>query len=170
MEIEKKWYAIYSKPRWEKKVDILLQKRNIISWCPVQKVEKQWSDRKKVVEEPLFRSYVFIRIDIKTTEKLNVLTTDGVLNFVNYLGKPAVIRDEEMELIRKYLAEKDVKIEILSMEGYKENMEVKVNQGVFMDKTGKIIHGGRKKVYVQLQSLGHVMIVEFPVEHLSLTQ
>ncbi len=56
METEKKWYAIYSKPRWEKKVDALLQKRNIQSWCPLQKIEKQWSDRKKIVEEPLFRS------------------------------------------------------------------------------------------------------------------
>lgn len=167
MEIEKKWYAIYSKPRWEKKVDILLQKKDIHSWCPLQKVVKQWSDRKKIVEEPLFRSYVFIKIDIATEEKLSVLNTDGVLNFVKYLGKPAVIRDIEVELIQKYLTEKDVNIKVLSVEDYKENMKVKVNHGVFMDKTGTVLHGGKKKVYVQLRSLGHVMVVEFTKEHLS---
>ncbi len=167
MEIEKKWYAIYSKPRWEKKVDILLQKKNIHSWCPLQKVEKQWSDRKKIIEEPLFRSYVFIRINIATEEKLDVLSTDGVLNFVKYLGKPAVIRDNEVDIIQKYLTEKDVKIKVLSIDDYKENMEVKVNYGIFMDKTGTVLHGGKKKVYVQLRSLGHVMVVEFTKEHLS---
>ncbi len=167
MEIEKKWYAIYSKPRWEKKVDTLLQKKNIHSWCPLQKIEKQWSDRKKIVEEPLFRSYVFIRINIASDEMLNVLTTDGVLNFVKYLGKPAVIRDNEVDLIQKYLSEKDVKIEVLSLNDFKENTKVKVNHGIFMDKTGIVLQGGKKKVYVELKSLGHIMVVEFPKEHLS---
>ena len=116
MEEDKKWYALYTKPRWEKKIDASLIKKNIESWCPLQKIEKQWTDRKKIIEEPLFKSYIFVHIDL--TEKVRVLQTDGILNFVHYLGKPALIRDEEINLIKHYLLEKDVKISLISKEGY----------------------------------------------------
>jgi transcription antitermination factor NusG len=164
METSKKWYAIYTKPRWEKKVDQQLIRKGVNSWCPLQKVERQWSDRKKIIEDPLFKSYVFVNIDI--ADKLTVLMTEGVLNFVHYLGKPAVINDDEVSLIKKYLSEEEAKITILSSEGFKEQMKVKVSHGIFMNNVGTVIRGGKKKVYVQLESLGQVMVVEFPSEYL----
>ncbi len=160
--MEKKWFALYTKPRWEKKVDSLLLRKEIETWCPLQKITKQWSDRKKIVEEPLFKSYVFVRVD--PTERTKVLMTDGVLNFVYHVGKPAVIRDEEIELIKRFLSEDEASISIQSLEGLDENTRIKVNHGIFMDNTGTIVKGGNKKVYVKLESLGQVMIVEFPVE------
>ena len=89
MQPEKKWYAVYTKPRWEKKIDSVLARKGIESWCPLQKVQRQWSDRKKTIEEPLFKSYVFVHVDEQ--ERVKVLMTDGVLNYVFYLGKPAAI-------------------------------------------------------------------------------
>ena len=56
------WYAVYTKPRWEKKVADLLTKKQIENYCPLNRVLRQWSDRKKVILEPLFTSYVFVRI------------------------------------------------------------------------------------------------------------
>jgi transcription antitermination factor NusG len=165
MEEEKKWYAIYTKPRWEKKIDASLTKKGVESWCPLKKIEKQWSDRKKIIEEPLFKSYVFVHIS--PAEKSNVLMTDGALNFVHYLKKPAVIRDEEIRIIKKYLDEKDAHISVISEEGYREETRIRVNHGVFMDKEGTVIRGGKKKVFVKLESLGQVMVVEFPAEYLS---
>ncbi|MFZ6024343.1 MAG: UpxY family transcription antiterminator [Bacteroidota bacterium] len=165
MEPEKKWYALYTKPRWEKKIDSVLIRKGIESWCPLQKVERQWSDRKKIIEDPLFKSYVFVRI--APDEKTKVLMTDGVLNFVHYLGKPAIIKDDEVDTIKKYLAEKDASIAILSEEGFQNEMKIKVNHGVFMGNKGTVIRGGKKKVYVKLESLGQVMVVEFPAEYLS---
>ncbi|GAC1398194.1 MAG: UpxY family transcription antiterminator [Sediminibacterium sp.] len=165
MEQDKKWYALYTKPRWEKKIDMQLIRKGIESWCPLQKVERQWSDRKKIIEDPLFRSYIFVRID--TTERSKVLSTDGILNFVYYLGKPAVIKDEEIITIKKYLAEKDAIISIISEQGFVEETKIKVNHGVFMGKEGTVLRGGKKKVYVKLASLGQVMVVEFPAEYLS---
>lgn len=165
MEEEKKWYAIYTKPRWEKKIDASLIKKGFESWCPLKKIEKQWSDRKKIIEEPLFKSYVFVHIS--PSEKSDVLMTDGALNFVHYLKKPAIIRDEEIRIIKKYLAEKDAHISIISEEGYREETRIRVNHGVFMDKEGTVIRGGKKKVFVKLESLGQVMVVEFPAEFLS---
>jgi len=157
----KNWLAIYTRPRWEKKVDTVLLRKGINSWCPLQRVEKKWSDRKKIIDEPLFRSYVFVNID--KDERLTVLQTEGVLNFVHYLGKPAIIKDEEIELIRSYLLEKDAAISIDSLQNFRENDKVVIKQGVFMDNTGTVIRPGNKKVYVKLESLGQVMVVEFPV-------
>ena len=165
MEEDKKWYALYTKPRWEKKIDASLIKKNIESWCPLQKIEKQWTDRKKIIEEPLFKSYIFVHIDL--TEKVRVLQTDGILNFVHYLGKPAIIRDEEINLIKHYLLEKDVKISLISKEGYAESTRIRVNHGVFMGKEGTVLKNAKKKIFVKLESLGQVMVVEFPVEYLS---
>ena len=164
-KLEKKWYALYTKPRWEKKIDATLIRKGVESWCPLQKVEKQWSDRKKIIEDPLFKSYVFVRID--QTERSNVLMTDGVLNFVYYLGKPAVIKEEEVNVIKMYLAEKDARISVISSDGFQQGEKIRVNFGVFMDKEGTVLRGSKKKVYVQLQSLGQVMVVEFPAEYLS---
>ncbi|MDP3667924.1 MAG: UpxY family transcription antiterminator [Sediminibacterium sp.] len=166
MQPEKKWYAVYTKPRWEKKIDAALVKKGVESWCPLQKIEKQWSDRKKIIEDPLFKSYVFVRIDV--TERTKVLMTDGLLNFVYYLGKPAVIKNEEVAIIKSYLAEKDATISIFSKEGFIEDAKIKVNHGVFMGNEGTVLRGGKKKVYVKLESLGQVMVVEFPAEYLSL--
>ena len=165
MENGKKWYAIYTKPRWEKKVNLVLERKGVEVWCPLQKVRKQWSDRKKIVEEPLFKSYVFVHIG--DNEKTNVLMTDGVLNFVYYVGKPAVIRNEEIEVIKRYLAEEQASISIQSISSLDENTRIKVNHGVFMDTTGTVLKGGKKKVFVKLESLDQVMIVEFPVEYLT---
>lgn len=165
MEPEKKWYALYTKPRWEKKIDSVLIRKGVESWCPLQKVERQWSDRKKIIEDPLFKSYVFVRI--APDERTKVLMTDGVLNFVHYLGKPAIIKDDEVNTIKRYLAEKDASIAILSEEGFQNEMKIKVNHGVFMGNEGTVIRGGKKKVYVKLESLGQVMVVEFPAEYLS---
>lgn len=163
--MQKKWYALYTKPRWEKKINAALLKKGIESWCPLQITEKQWSDRKKIIEEPLFRSYVFVHI--VDEEKNNVLNTDGVLNFVYYLSKPAVIKDEEVNNIRMYLADKDARISIISEDGFTQGEKIKINFGVFMDKEGTVLKGSKKKVFVQLQSLGQVMVVEFPAEYLS---
>jgi transcription antitermination factor NusG len=162
---EKKWYVIYTKPRWEKKVDAQLVRKNITCWCPIQKVERQWSDRKKIIEDPIFKSYVFVYTNEE--ERVDILRTEGVLNFVHYLKKPAVISDEEINNIKKFLAEKETTISIIALEGFKPDTLVRVDYGVFMNNTGKVIRGGKKRVYVQLQSLGQVMVVEFKTEFLS---
>ncbi len=163
----KKWMALYTKPRWEKKVDRILLQKGLNSWCPVQKTERQWSDRKKIVEVPLFTSYVFV--NISPDERLNVLQTDGVLNFVHYLGKPAVIRDEEIALIKSYLQEDEAIVTVQSAQSFRENDKVIVSQGVFMDNSGTIIRSSNKKVYVRLESLGQIMVVEFPVSFIAHT-
>ena len=103
MLISKKWYAVYTKPRWEKKVAELLDRKNIITYCPLNRVLRQWSDRKKIVYEPLFRCYVFVRIG--KDEMIQVKETTGVVKFVYWLNEPAVIKDVEIEIIKEFLLE-----------------------------------------------------------------
>lgn len=165
MENNKNWFALYTKPRWEKKVSQVLERKGVECWCPLKKIQKQWSDRKKIIEEPLFSSYVFVRID--RTESSGVLMTDGILNFVYHTGKPAIIRDKEIDIIKKFLSEKDASVSVQSFNSFDENTRIKINHGVFMDTTGTIVKGGKKKIYVKLESLDQVMIVEFPVEYLT---
>ncbi|TKK65994.1 UpxY family transcription antiterminator [Ilyomonas limi] len=162
-ENEKHWYAVYTRPRSEKRVDTLLQKKFIESWCPLQKVVRQWSDRKKTILQPLFTSYVFVHVTGR--QRIEVLQTDGVLNYVHYLGKPAIIKDEEIQLIKSYLQEGEAAITTQSWESLEEDIKVQITQGVFIQNTGTIIKSGKKTLYVRLESLGQVMVVEFPVQH-----
>ena len=106
-------------------------------------------------------------MQIEDTEKTKVLMTDGILNFVYHVGKPAVIRHEEIDLIKKYLSESAATVTVQSLVSLDENTRIKVNHGVFMDSTGTVLKGGKKKIFVKLESLDQVMIVEFPIEYLS---
>ena len=90
-----KWYAIYVKSRHEKSIHSELQQKGIEASLPLISVTRQWSDRKKKIEAPLFRSYVFVNIDI-SKDKLNVLQTDGVVKFVTFCNKTVSIPEEQM--------------------------------------------------------------------------
>ena len=94
------WYAIYTKPRGERKVSELLSRKGFQSYCPMNKVMRQWSDRKKFIQEPLFKSYIFIHIP--ESEQYKVKEVSGVLYFVSCLGRPAVVRSEEIEMIQGF--------------------------------------------------------------------
>lgn len=154
--MNEKWYALYTKPRWEKKVAETLTHNKIEAYCPINKVVRQWSDRKKVVLAPLFTSYVFVRITDKQFGE--VKKVDGVLNLVYWLGKPAVIKDDEIEVIKKFLNEfQDVKLEKVQ---FKINEKIKVTAGHFMDKEGTVVAVKNNTIKVALPSLNYVMFAE----------
>ena len=162
--MEKKWYAVYTRPRWEKKVAELLSKGEIENYCPLNKVVRQWSDRKKIVEEPLFTSYVFVRVNAKQQTALREV--DGVLNLVYWLGKPAVIRDEEIQLIRDFLNQhQDVKI---VRERIRPNDIVKIRSGAFRDLQAQVISVSSHAVIVLLPSLGCSMTANIKYESIGL--
>ncbi|HJT72809.1 MAG TPA: UpxY family transcription antiterminator [Chitinophaga sp.] len=148
------WYALYTKPRWEKKVADTLARKQIESYCPLNRVTHQWSDRKKVVEEPLFKSYVFVRIpeDMKTA----VRETSGVVNFVYWLGKPARIPDHEIELIQRFLQEyQDVEVERFPIH---ENDLIQITAGPLMHQRGRVVETGKNTVKAVLYSMGFSLI------------
>jgi transcription antitermination factor NusG len=156
MNENKKWFAVYTRPRWEKKVAEILTRRKIENYCPLNKVLRQWSDRKKVIQEPLFTSYVFVRVlepDVASLKRFN-----GVINPVYWLGKPAVIRDSEIDTVRKFLSEySNIKLEKTPVN---VNDKIRVLSGPLMDLEGKVLSIANNTIKITLPSLGYMMFAE----------
>ena len=144
------WYAVYTRPRWEKKVASLLEDRGITNYCPLNKVNRQWSDRRKVVLEPLFKGYVFVQVS--ETNKWELLTVNGIVNYVYWLGKPATIRESEIDTIRRFLHEFE-DIEIVEA-GLQVNTTVRIKQGVLMNYKGILLELNGNKAKVRIESMG----------------
>src|SRR5688572_26933388 len=149
-----KWYAVYTRPRWEKKVNGLLLQKEIESYCPLNKVRRKWSDRIKIIEEPLFKSYVFVKI--AEEERSKVRMTHGVVNFVYWNGKPAIIKEKEIQTIKRFLDEYE-NVEVVKMDFEPED-RVRVISGPMMDQEGKIIEVKNKTVKLCIDSLGYMLI------------
>jgi transcription antitermination factor NusG len=150
------WFVVYTKPRWEKKVYKLLVENSIDAYCPINKIRKKWSDRYKIVEEPLFKSYVFVHID--ASELTNVRMIDGVLNFVYWNKKPAIVKDFEIDNIKKFLGEYE-HVEIVPIE-IQPNDTVRIVSGAFMDMEGKVMQQLGQFVEVEIKSLGFKLIAK----------
>jgi transcription antitermination factor NusG len=161
--LSRKWLAVYSRPRWEKKINKLLLEKGLESYCPLNKVRRKWSDRVKVVEEPLFKSYVFVKItdDDRTTVRM----TPGVINFVYWEGKPAVIKDKEINAIKRFLNEYE-NVEVKPM-NLRVDQRVKITTGPLMDREGQVMSLNRKTVKVAIDSLGYVLVAN--IERTKLT-
>ena len=154
---ENSWYAVYTRPRSEKKAADTLSARGIETYCPVQKVRRQWHDRVKVVVEPVFRSYVFVRVE--PAQRVAVLEDPNVLTFVSHCGKPAVIRDVEMEAVKFFLQE---------YEGYsfrlsdvEVNDSVRITAGPFQDYTGIVVKKRRRRASVRIELFNAFLVAEF---------
>jgi transcription termination/antitermination protein NusG len=162
MNNEKHWLAIYTRPRWEKKVAKLFTNKNIENYCPLNTVVRQWSDRKKIVHEPLFSSYVFVHTC--TSEYIRVKETDGVLNFVYWLGQPAIIKNEEIESLKSFLADfTNVALEKIDVN---INDEVKIIHGPLVSMEGKVIEVQFNHVKIMLPSIGYSLVARIPKSHI----
>jgi len=163
---EKKWFALYTRARCEKKVSEILTRRKIENYCPINKVVKQWSDRRKVVHEPLFTSYVFARVPEFNVASLREM--QGVINPVYWLGRPAVIRDSEIETIRGFLAEhNNVRLEKAPVS---INDRVRILGGPLTELEGGVLSIGSKTVKVSLPSLGYVMQAEVEISNVEVVE
>jgi transcription antitermination factor NusG len=150
------WYAVYTKPRWEKKVDSLLKQNGIESYCPLNKIVKQWSDRKKKVEVPLFTSYVFVQVP--ETEQQKVRMISGVVNFVYWLSKPAVIKETEMVALKDFVAQNDnIKIEDI---GFKKGDNIEIEKGIFKGQRAMVNDVKKNKLELILDTLQLKLIVD----------
>ena len=161
------WYAVYTKPRWEKKVAKLLDEKGIENYCPLNKVVKQWSDRKKVVMEPIFKSYVFVRVEDK--DKFELKNISGILNFVYWLGKPAIVRDQDIDTIRKFLNEFG-EVTVSEIDQFKVNARVRVKQGIMMNYQGLLVEVMGNKAKVRIESMGIYLFAQFDKKNLELAQ
>ena len=153
---------VYTKPRWEKKVAALLTDKGIENYCPLNRVTKNWSDRKKIVFEPLFKGYVFLATD--PNNKWDAKTTQGILNFVHWLGAPAVVREEEINTIKKFLQEFD-DIAVTNDRILNED-HVQIKQGLLMNYKGIVINVMGSKAIVRIEQIGITLTAVFANKNL----
>jgi len=96
------WYAVYTKPRHEKKVNELLSDQKIECYLPLVRQRRRWTQRQAEVDEPLIRGYVFVQIGLE--QMLYVLQTYGVVRFVMFSKELAVVPDFQIEALKRFLA------------------------------------------------------------------
>jgi|SRR6185437_1324629 len=159
--MQKNWYVVYTKPRFEKKVTSLLTKRKIENFCAYNRRQVRHLGKNKLVLEPLFDSYVFVRI--QEDEMTLLKQIEGIVSFVYWKGEPALIKDEEIEIIKEF----SISHECIRLEKSKININGSAKStDDFSNYTmnGKIIRILNKSFRVNLPSLGLTMIAEAEIE------
>jgi transcription antitermination factor NusG len=153
----KKWFVIYTKANQEIKVTEQLNKIGIYTYCPTVSIIKQYSDRKKKILKPVIPSYVFVFIE--EGRRNDIFSVFGVVRYLFWLGKPAIVKEKEIELMKKYL---NGEFQSVSLTNFTKGQLHKISQGVFAGRVGKIIEIQKNKIKLQLESLG--MIVTLRLE------
>ncbi|NOZ45981.1 MAG: UpxY family transcription antiterminator [Chlorobi bacterium] len=160
---DKKWYVIYTKSRAEKKVYQKLTGQNIETFLPLQKTMRQWSDRKKTVEVPLFNSYVFVKIT--ETDFYKVLQTDGVVYFISFNGEKAVV-PEQVIIQLKLIIKGKVPVD-LSKEKFEKGDYVEVERGPLKELKGYLVtYHGKHKVLIRIDVINQNLLLEIPASFL----
>jgi transcription antitermination factor NusG len=99
-----RWYAVHTRAKHEKKVTAELQQRGMKAFLPAAREVRRWSDRRQVIETPLFPCYVFVHTDLAVAPRMAVLQTAGVFRFVGFSHGPVPIPDAEIEGVQAVLA------------------------------------------------------------------
>ena len=155
------WYAVYTKPRNEKKAFDRLTKDGFEVYLPLISRIKQWSDRKKKVEEPLFKSYLFVKVS--NIEYYNILKDPATVRYICFEGKAAPIRNEDITNIKKFLLT-DYEIETTS-ENIEPGTNIVITAGPMMGMKGELVEKARKKrVVIRLDIIGQNLLVHVPLQ------
>ena len=147
--MEKKWFVVYTRPQQEFKVASQLSAIGITNYCPTITLVKQYSDRKKKVTRPLLSSYVMVQLEDK--ERNKVFTCNGIVRYLFFLGKPAVVPALDITLMQDHLngVYNDLKVTTLSV-----GDSHTIADGPFSGVTGKVVETDNTKVKLELASLG----------------
>jgi transcriptional antiterminator RfaH len=164
------WYAAYTLPRAEKKAFTELVSKGIDTYLPLQRTLRQWSDRKKWVEEPLFRSYLFV--NIPQGRYFDVLNTPGIMRYVTFEGKAVPIPPKQIDAIRFYLEETGdtplVETRGKSgLEAFPPGSPVEIMRGPMKGLKGQLVdHQGHKRVRIEIEALGQFLNLNISVHDL----
>jgi transcription antitermination factor NusG len=156
------WNALYLKSRQEKKVAREYEKFGLDFYLPLAKRLSVWSDRKKWVEDPLFRGYIFVPQRLKDADKF--LYIPGVVGYVNYNGKRAEIKQAELKIIQEFI-EKGYHVEAASKEDLEKGDKVAIASGTLKGLEGTVIESqGESYFMIAVEGIGQVIKVKVPKE------
>ena len=144
------WYVIRTKPKHEIKSAQILERSGVETFCPVITEIRQWSDRKKKVIVPLFRSYIFVNLEDK--DRKRVFEAPGVSGYMQWLNKPAVAKNEEIEAIKSWL--NNDMLGDFELNSLKPGDVVKIKNGKLANNEAIIKEVGKRKLKLILNDLG----------------
>jgi len=143
------WFVIHTKPRFEKKVEERLLSFGIEAYCPTRKEIRLWSDRKKKVDIPVLPSMVLVRLADKDVN--DVFNINGVIRYMFWLGKRAIVRDQEIDILKNYLNGNA----IINQEIIKLNPGDRINLSGFNNENGVVDRISNNTAWVFLENLGY---------------
>jgi transcription termination/antitermination protein NusG len=159
------WYACHTRARHEKRVREQLARRGVETYLPVLLRERQWSDRRKLVEFPMFPGYVFGRFTLNEIHR--VVTVPGVATVIHQNGTPAPIGDDEVENVRRFVAALTETGQIPEPRPFQRGEAVRVMHGPFEGVEGIVVERrGRRRVLVGLKTIGQGMEIDIDGRHL----
>lgn len=156
--MEKKWYILVTRSRFEKKCDHLLSLNGYETYLPLLKELKQWSDRKKWVEKPLFPGYIFVKFS--SQERFNVIHTDGIARIVQFEQVDYCIEEKLIDGIKTYLnnESKPILVNTLDIE---IGEEILIKNGPFKGLKGTLTQiKGKTRVLIAIMAIGQAFVVE----------
>lgn len=157
------WYALYTKPRAEKKACQELLRKGINAYLPLVRTLRQWSDRKKWVEEPLFKSYLFVSID--RDSYYDCLNTPGIVRGVTFEGRPVAIPSQQILAVKMFVDNKEILP--VNKAFFEPGKKVEVTRGPLRGLTGELLHyEGRHAVKIGIDTIGQSVYLTIPVSYL----
>ena len=160
---KRSWYAVYVRSRHEKSVYSALLDKGIDASLPMMTVVRKWSDRKKKMQIPLFRGYVFVNIDVNI-DNLNVLQTAGVVKFIGIRNKPSRIPDEQIRWMHMLVAESAT---VRAEKEFPLGQRVRVMIGPFKGIKGVVKRvGSRSQLVVLIESIMQAISIDIKPEYL----
>ena len=161
--MDKSWFAIYVKSRTEKKVSAELENQGIDHYLPLIKILKQWSDRKKWVHEPLFKSYVFVHVD--PLQYFEVLKAINVVRYITFEGIAVKIPPQQIEAVKYFLDDEEPKE--LSEEFWEKGQQVEVITGSMTGLTGELVEVKNKhQVRIKIEAINQIIFIQIPKNRL----
>ncbi|SDD73137.1 UpxY family transcription antiterminator [Pedobacter soli] len=155
-----RWYPVYTRSRAEKKAYEELNRKGILAYLPLRKAVKQWSDRKKIVEEPLIKSYLFVYISGK--EYAEVLMTNGIARFIYFSGQIATIPEQQITDLKLLLAT-DADLEVLEYD-IKPGERVLIKAGPFKGIMAELVSvQNKQRIILRLQNIGYAIEINTSV-------
>ena len=151
-----KWHVLYTKPRHELKALERLAQKGFEVYCPMKTTLKQWSDRKKKVSEPLLPSYIFIKISEK--KQAIPLTDPSVLNYIFWLGKPAIVRESEVDTLKGIINKE--KVQEFEITKLKTGDKIEIKKGLIKSKNAIIKTISNNYVTAELKQLGMTIVLK----------
>lgn len=150
------WYAVYVHSRAEKKVHERLLCMGYESYLPLVVKLKKWSDRMKKVEEPLFKSYLFVRADIR--KYFEVTEIPGVTRFVSFNKEFVIVPESQIIAIKKYCDDYVEGEDETNITAFHEGQLVRITSGPMTGLTGRLAPiDNKKRLVVYIESVGQYL-------------